>query len=170
MTNIVYVKINSDTEDWKGINCINSIFLSELFVYAINLTSFPKKKDIEVSILLTNDLTIKSYNSIYRGKNKATNVLSFPLINSIDDVEQHCEVVLLGDILLSFQTIVKESNELIVPFYNHVMHLIIHGFFHLLGYDHQSDNEANIMEKLEKKCMDYVEIENTNQQQEKDVL
>ncbi len=107
-----------------------------------------KKPGAEVSILLTNDSEIQKLNSEYRGKNKPTNVLSF---ETGDDM-------MLGDIVLSYDTVERESISEHKSFKNHATHLIIHGVLHLLGYDHIDENQANEMEGLEQKILNTMKI------------
>ncbi len=96
-------------------------------------------KNSEVSITLVNDATIKKINKKYRGIDKPTNVLSFELG---DDV-------LLGDIFISLDTVLKEAKRENIPVEEHVAHMVVHGVLHLLGYDHLNDKDATRMEKKE---------------------
>ena len=105
---------------------------------------------VEVSVVLTGDEEIQSLNCQYRGKDKPTNVLSFPQEGdefSVDDSESAC--VLLGDIVLSIHTIQQEASNQNKSMKDHISHLIVHGVLHLLGYDHESDADAEQMESLE---------------------
>lgn len=94
---------------------------------------------VEMSILLTDDAAVAELNQAYRGKDGATNVLSFP-----DD-----DGGVLGDIALARETVVQEAQDLARPLSSHVLHLVIHGVLHLLGHDHIDDADAEIMESLE---------------------
>lgn len=107
------------------------------------------KEDIEVSIVLTNDIEIQKLNKQYRGKDKPTNVLSF---------EQ--ELPILGDIVLAYETIKKESKEQNKSFKAHFTHLLIHGLLHLLGFDHQAQQDADKMEGLEIELLKELDIDN----------
>ncbi|MGB3336643.1 MAG: rRNA maturation RNase YbeY [Devosia sp.] len=98
----------------------------------------------ELSILLTNDEEQQELNKQWRGKDSATNVLSFPQIEPFGPV-----VGLLGDITLARETLVREAEEQGVTFEAHFTHLVVHGFLHILGYDHLDDAEALQMESLE---------------------
>ena len=127
---------------------------------AIGLTRFgdldASAASIEISVRLTSDAEVQTLNRDYRHKNQPTNVLSFPMIqpdliesiNNTDDGE-----VLLGDIVLARETCVREAQERGVPLESHATHLIVHGTLHLLGYDHVHDDEAEIMESLERQIM-----------------
>ncbi len=96
-------------------------------------------KPAEISIVLADDVFVQNLNHHYRGKDKPTNVLSFPA----DDP------FMLGDVVLAYETVKKESTHSRRNFEHHVMHLIIHGILHLLGYDHEDDSQAETMESLE---------------------
>ena len=104
-----------------------------------------KREDNTVSILLTDDEIMSELNKLYRNKIGPTNVLSFT--NGNNRVVGMSSV--LGDIALSFTTIVKESTQLKIPFINHVKHLLVHGCLHLLGFNHETTKETQEMEALE---------------------
>ena len=114
-----------------------------------------KRRAFAIGIILTDDSNVKTLNKNYRGKNQPTNVLSFPQIGmknlrgaSLNIFPPRSEIP-LGDIVLAFQTILAESRKQGKFLENHVVHLIVHGTLHLLGYDHQRLKDANSMEKLE---------------------
>ena len=98
----------------------------------------------ELSILLTNDEEQHALNKEWRGKDSSTNVLSFPQIEPFGPV-----VGLLGDITLARETLEREAVELDKSFTDHFTHLVVHGFLHILGYDHTTDEEALQKESLE---------------------
>jgi probable rRNA maturation factor len=100
--------------------------------------------DAELSLVFTNDDQIRALNRRFRGKDKATNVLSFPAATSGPDLGP-----LLGDIVLARETVEREATDQGLAFEDHLTHLIVHGFLHLLGYDHDTQAEAVVMERLE---------------------
>ena len=108
---------------------------------------------IEISVRLTSDDEVRQLNAQYRGKDKPTNVLSFPMIQPdlLDTVTQNSDdgEVLLGDIVLAHGVCAVEAAEKGIGIADHLTHLIVHGTLHLLGYDHQADDEAEGMEALE---------------------
>jgi probable rRNA maturation factor len=114
-----------------------------------------KQRSFAIGVLLTDDANIKALNKSYRGKNKPTNVLSFPQINLHSfrsaslDIFPRNSAIPLGDIVLAYQTIHGESRQQDKPLEDHVIHLIVHGTLHLLGYDHERLKSAHAMEKLE---------------------
>ncbi|MFC7049742.1 rRNA maturation RNase YbeY [Emcibacter nanhaiensis] len=118
------------------------------------LNRFPH---LELSVLLTNDENIRVLNRDYRGKDKPTNVLSFPALSDEElDAWFHAGQdlpdypVSLGDIILALETVQNEAISSGKSLENHFCHLIVHGLLHLLGYDHMNDAEAEEMEGLEK--------------------
>ncbi len=100
-----------------------------------------QKQSYEISILLADDVKIQQLNKTYRGKDKPTNVLSFPA--------EEDNAGMLGDVILAYDTIQRESAEQNKTFEDHCKHLLVHGILHLLGYDHEEDAEAEEMENTE---------------------
>jgi probable rRNA maturation factor len=98
----------------------------------------------ELSIVLTDDAEQRVLNRDWRGIDKSTNVLSFPQIEPFGPVSG-----MLGDIVLARETVEREALEQGVTVADHFTHLVVHGFLHLLGYDHMDDDEALAMEGLE---------------------
>jgi probable rRNA maturation factor len=111
---------------------------------------------IEISVLLSNDVKLQELNKLYRGKNKPTNVLSFPTNTPLTKGED----VYLGDIAISFNTLYNEAQEQNKTFQDHFAHMVVHSTLHLLGYDHEKKAEAAIMESLEKKILSSLNIKN----------
>ena len=104
----------------------------------------------ELSFLFTDDAHIAVLNRDWRGKDKATNVLSFP---AFEVAPGDPLPAMLGDIVLAFETISSEAALEEKPFEHHLKHLIVHGMLHLLGYDHETDEEAEEMEALERRIL-----------------
>jgi probable rRNA maturation factor len=99
----------------------------------------------EVTIVLSNDATVRQLNHDYRGLDKPTNVLSFPALEPpVPGMSGP-----LGDVILGYETVKKESVEFRRSLEHHVQHLVVHGCLHLLGYDHEADTQAEEMESLE---------------------
>jgi probable rRNA maturation factor len=104
-------------------------------------------KPCTVDVLLANDAEIRTLNRDFRNKDKATNVLSFPAaLMPVPDGE----MAHLGDIVLAYETVAREANEAGKLLPDHVTHLVVHGTLHLLGYDHEDDGEADVMEQKER--------------------
>jgi probable rRNA maturation factor len=143
---------------------------------------------VEVSIKLTDNAEVQALNREWRDKDKPTNVLSFPMLEE-DALEQlrHPELVsgsyflsdaekiktlkqvqgddqememLLGDIILAYETCAAEAKEKNIPVAHHATHLVIHGMLHLLGHDHIEDDEAELMEALEVKALASIGLNN----------
>jgi len=104
----------------------------------------------ELSLLFTDDAAIRILNRDWRGKDKATNVLSFPAF----EVEPGDALPpMLGDVILAFETVAAEAALEEKPFAHHLTHLLVHGLLHLLGHDHENDADADEMEELERKAL-----------------
>jgi probable rRNA maturation factor len=103
----------------------------------------------EVSILLADDSTIQLLNRDWRGIDKPTNVLSFPA----PDLPAAGGDKILGDIVIAYETLQRECADEDRDFLHHLAHLTVHGFLHLIGYDHETDAAADSMEALESKIM-----------------
>lgn len=111
------------------------------------------KASLELAMVLADDAYIQELNRVYRCKNKPTNVLSFPAYPTMKalrrEVEKTEEPVMLGDIIFGFETIQREAHEQKKSFKAHVSHMVVHSVLHLVGYDHEKDKDAEIMESLE---------------------
>ena len=99
-----------------------------------------------VSVLLTDDAAMRALNRDWRQIDKPTNVLSFPAAKSGADA-------FLGDIVIAYETLARESVDEDRDFLHHLAHLTVHGFLHLIGYDHQTEVQADDMEALEGRIM-----------------
>ena len=108
-----------------------------------------KDKSYEISFLMVNNDYIKELNINYRSKDSATNVLSFPMIDS--NSLQHENI--LGDVVISIDKILSESNEQKIEVNEYLAKISIHGILHLLGYNHISDNDYVVMNQLEEKII-----------------
>ena len=104
-------------------------------------------RNAELCILLCDDETIARLNGQWRGQEQPTNVLSFPA--PLQDAAPD-EKMPLGDIAIAYETLAREAAESGTRVSDHLSHLVVHGFLHLLGYDHHMDDEAERMEGLER--------------------
>lgn len=109
----------------------------------------------EVSFLFTDDSTIQGINNEWRGKDKPTNVLSFPAFPLRPGMAPK---PLLGDIVIALETVQREAIDEQKSFENHLTHMIVHGLLHLLGYDHETDADAEQMEHLERQILETLAI------------
>jgi probable rRNA maturation factor len=112
-------------------------------------SGFEARDGAEVSLLLTSDADVRVLNARWRGQDKPTNVLSFPAAPA----DRLAESPTLGDVALAFETLAREAEAAGVPLADHYRHLVAHGFLHLIGYDHQTDEEAERMEALETRIL-----------------
>jgi probable rRNA maturation factor len=110
--------------------------------------------DAELAIMLTDDAGIRTLNQNWRGIDKPTNVLSFPALQPPEGADEPDDMPrMLGDIAIAYETTRREADEEDKAFANHLSHLAIHGFLHLVGYDHEKDDEAEEMETLEREIL-----------------
>ncbi len=116
-------------------------------------------KNAEISVVLCDDEFIRTLNRDYRQKDKPTNVLSFPQTD-FRKGEKPGNPAPLGDLILAYPTIAREAEEQKKSFQSHFTHLIVHGTLHLLGYDHETADEAEEMEGIEIIALKELGIEN----------
>lgn len=116
---------------------------------AVEVTGVHLHPQAEASFSFADDERVRALNVAWRMKNGPTNVLSFPASQGTDLVK----APLLGDVILAYETVEREADEEGKDFANHTAHLIVHGFLHLIGYDHESDEEADVMESVESKVL-----------------
>jgi probable rRNA maturation factor len=112
---------------------------------AIRAASAMAEAQGALAVLLADDSAIRTLNRDWRGKDAATNVLAFPAGGTVPDAT----VRPLGDIAIAYETLVREAQVQQIPFGHHLAHLAVHGFLHLVGYDHKAKAEAETMEALE---------------------
>jgi probable rRNA maturation factor len=113
------------------------------------------ERPVEISVMLTDDEHVRTLNAKWLGKDKPTNVLSFPMADELDLARANVSgrELLLGDIILAHGVCETEAAEKGVPFEEHATHLLVHGTLHLLGYDHHGDDEASDMEAREVRAL-----------------
>ena len=104
----------------------------------------------ELGVTFTDDEAIRQLNAQWRGKDKATNVLSFPAFANFPAAGIP---PLLGDIVIAAETVSREAGLEGKPLDHHLSHLVVHGLLHLLGYDHETDAEAEVMEAAERRIL-----------------
>lgn len=134
------VEIDVAAEDWHAADVERLAVLAEAAAGA---------RMGEISIRLATDAEVRSLNATYRGLDKPTNVLSFPAgkrFSGGPDAQ-------LGDVILALETTRREAEALGITLADHAAHLIVHGVLHLTGYDHQSDAEADVMEREERRVL-----------------
>jgi len=132
---------------------------------AVAESAFPQlatsERSVEVALRLTSDDAVRTLNAEWRGKDKATNVLSFPLAEA-DDLgvtgDADSPELMLGDIVLAHGVCALEAADKHIAIADHAAHLMIHGTLHLLGYDHGDDGSADDMEKREVRALARLDI------------
>ena len=122
---------------------------------AIAESAFPQLNEstrhVELSVRLAGDEEVRGLNAHWRGKDKPTNVLSFPMAEpyELEQADEDGPAIMLGDIILARGVCEREAAEKGVTIDEHATHLVVHGTLHLLGYDHQADSDATDMERRE---------------------
>jgi len=109
--------------------------------------------EAELAVMLTDDSGIRTLNRNWRGIDKPTNVLSFPALQPEGDRKPCDAPPMLGDIAIAYETTRREADEERKLFDHHLSHLAVHGFLHLIGYDHETDDDAEAMEALEREIL-----------------
>jgi probable rRNA maturation factor len=109
--------------------------------------------EAELAVMLTDDAGIRTLNSNWRGIDKPTNVLSFPALQPSGPGGPDEAPRMLGDIAIAYETTRRQAEDEQKPFDHHLSHLAVHGFLHLIGYDHEKDGDAEAMETLEQEIL-----------------
>lgn len=144
----------ADESEWQAV-CERAVAAA----FSAASLSFTAAHIISVSIALSSDDEVQTLNAQWRGKDKPTNVLSFPMLEADElsaiqnDSAASGGEILLGDIILAHETCAAEAREKTIPLPQHAAHLIVHGTLHLLGYDHIEEAEADAMEAIEVKAL-----------------
>ena len=151
------IDIESD-EEWDS-STDWSLLVRRAAESALAESAFPRlakgARPVEISVRLTGDEEVRALNSEWRGKDKPTNVLSFPMTEADELANAGGEgpELMLGDIVLARGVCEREAAEKAVPVETHATHLLVHGTLHLLGYDHLDDEEAADMEGREVRAL-----------------
>lgn len=112
-----------------------------------------RARNAELSVILTSDRAIRTLNRRWRRRDKPTNVLSFPAPAQAPGRLPRGAPRHLGDIVLAYETVAREARAEGKPLDHHIAHLALHGFLHLLGYDHESHGQAEAMERRERRIL-----------------
>lgn len=140
------VEVVSESGDWSAFEPVEEAVLSAARALE-HQSEFTEGKRFQACVALSDNATVQQLNASHRGKDKPTNVLSFPAgpaggpPGGLD--------ASLGDVILAVETVFDEAREMAIPPHHHLQHLVIHGLLHLLGFDHESEVEAEEMESLE---------------------
>jgi probable rRNA maturation factor len=146
---LIDIDILVETDGWPEEAALSN--LASIAIAAIwDELATGTQPESELSLVFTDDAAIKELNNDWRDKDKPTNVLSFP---AFPIKPGQAPGPMLGDIVIARETVVREAEDEEKSFDHHLTHLIVHGFLHLLGYDHETDDEAEEMEQLERKIL-----------------
>jgi probable rRNA maturation factor len=160
----INVEIAQESNFWDQYkHIINEAFFQNIILLILSrYENFSLLKQVEVSILLADDVTMRRLNKEFRGKDKTTNVLSFPDIDinwrKILELKFEEDYIYLGDVAFGDIVIATEANENAIDFYAHFTHLTIHSILHLLGYDHIKDEDSVIMQAIEVQLLQEIGI------------
>ena len=133
---------------------------------AIAESAFPQlnetSRHVELSVRLAGDEEVRELNAHWRGKDKPTNVLSFPMAEAyeLEQSDEDGPAIMLGDLILAHGVCAAEAADKGVSVTDHATHLVVHGTLHLLGYDHQADEDAADMEAREVRALERLGIAN----------
>ena len=111
-----------------------------------------------LTIRLSNDKDVRVFNLKWKGVNKPTNILSFLSNDKVFSFENN--MVYLGDIIISYDTLLKEVKNKKIDFQHHLSHILIHGILHLKGYTHEKENDTRLMQNEEKRLLKNLNIRN----------
>jgi probable rRNA maturation factor len=151
------IDIESD-EEWDS-STDWSLLVRKAAEAAVAESAFPQlaesERAVELSVRLTSDEDVRALNAHWRGKDKPTNVLSFPMSEQyeLEQADEDGPELMLGDIVLAKGVCEREAAEKEIPFERHATHLLVHGTLHLLGYDHGDDQDAADMEGREVRAL-----------------
>ncbi len=148
MSGTVALEISIEADGWNRITNIEQL-CSHAIEHAKNLAEPKPLSGAELSVMLTSDAEVRALNKKWRGQDKTTNILSFPAVPA----NKIARSPILGDLALGYETVAAEAENENKTFEHHMMHLVIHGFLHILGYDHGNEAEATIMETLETRIL-----------------
>lgn len=138
------IDINVAADDWDRLDALEALTRDSVAA-SLAESGAGLAAGCEVSVTFCDDEEIRALNAQWRGKDKATNVLSFPTPGPLEARP------LLGDIVIAYETVAQEAVEQEKTLRDHTAHMIIHGFLHLIGYDHETAAEAEAMEGLERR-------------------
>ena len=138
----IFVDLQIATENLEGVPT------EEQIVQWATAAVQPEGDEVEMTVRIVDEAESHELNLTYRGKDRPTNVLSFPF-----ECPDEVELPLLGDLVICRQVVEREAAEQEKPLMSHWAHMVVHGSLHLLGYDHIEDDEAEEMESLETQIM-----------------
>ena len=133
---------------FSGILATERLFFMRALKRTFDEFELPSRK-YQLSVIFTGDRMLRQLNRDFRHKDKPTNVLSFPQFEDFTQFDALPNPIELGDVFLGFETIAREAIEQNKSLRDHVTHLLIHGLLHIMGYDHDTEKNATLMEGFE---------------------
>ncbi|MEA1938673.1 MAG: rRNA maturation RNase YbeY [Pseudomonadota bacterium] len=159
---MIDILITREADGWDDIDPDLNGRIEETVHAALKGANVVIRDPAEISIMLADNACIRDLNKQWRGKNKPTNVLSFPVDDDPDEILPANTPRLLGDMALALETLQTEAREMNISVLDHLRHLIVHGVLHLLGFDHETDDMAERMEALEVEILNTMNINTAN--------
>ncbi len=145
-TALLKVEIVRSSAKWSELGDIDHALVEAAQAARSTIVTAPTNHE-GLTIVLSSNMEVQGLNKTFRGQDKPTNVLSFPFGNEKNFSDHGSQS--LGDIVLAFETILQEADERAADPRHYACHLVVHGVLHLLGFDHKTDSDAQIMEELE---------------------
>jgi probable rRNA maturation factor len=145
----ISIDISVEAGDWPQKRALRRL-VEKAVEAVLKVAGVVAQAGSELSVVFSDDAHIRTLNSGWRGKDKPTNVLSFPAFPAIPGEKLP---PMLGDIVLAAETVVREAGLEGKPLDHHISHLVVHGVLHLLGHDHEDETEAETMEALERAAL-----------------
>ena len=171
---MIFIDLELKSKKWNEEKNIEKLVekICQKIIPLTNLKKLLTKNfTLEIAVSLVSNAQIKKINQQFRDKNKATDVLSFSNLDEnlirqigLKKAIGACNYLLLGDIVIAYETVKKESLAQKKKFHEHLTHLILHSILHLIGFDHEDEEMAKIMENLEIKILKTLKIQNPYQQ------
>ncbi len=159
----IIIEIANNYPEWLKEKWLNKFLIKKISKNILQrFTALKNASAVEISILLTHNEQMKQLKRDFLGNLQVTNVLSFP--DAITSTQQllelpfHLDYIYLGDIALGYEIIKNEAAEQGKTFKDHFIHLLIHSILHLIGFDHKTDENADIMEGLEINILKHFKI------------
>jgi probable rRNA maturation factor len=155
----IAVDLRVEAGAWPPVRALRKL-AAAAFDATVSAANLPLAPGAEVSAVFTDDAHMRVLNKRYRGKGSSTNVLSFPTPRSPAGVLGP----MLGDIVLAAETVAREAAAERLALEARLTHLLVHGFLHLAGYDHEDDGDATVMEGLETAILQRLGIDDPHRQ------
>ena len=149
---VIDYSIKFITGDWQG-SGVDAALIKKAIIAALEANGNNENNNLALAVVLADDKFIQDHNREFRSKDKPTNVLAFRQIPMLGNQQEfswpESEPTELGDIIVAYETVCREAKEACISFNQHFSHLLIHGVLQLLGYEHDNDEDAEIMQSAE---------------------